>query len=280
MSSHRTSKTLVGTAIVLTMAALLAGCFALPGGKSSTPTPVATPSPTATVMPVITPTSQPSGISLKPLGALFAMTVGERVGIEDSSWLLQFDGIADDSRCPVDVTCVWAGEVTAQFSAFDTDEAVTRLEVTLGPRTTPTTLFGGLSLTLLAVEPEPRSSTSIATADYIVEVVVDRLADEVESGIRGIVTLGPLCPVAREDQPCPDKPYEATIVIEDSTGVEVARAISGPDGRYSQALQPGTYRLVPLTPSDNILPIASPVTLVLSADEWLTVDISYDTGIR
>ncbi len=228
----------------------------------------------------MTPSPQPTGIEAKPLGAPFVLTLDEAVRLADSGWMLRFEGISDDSRCPVDVVCIWAGEVTAQFSTSDSDGVATQLEVTLGPRTIPTTLFGALSLTLLAVSPEPRSSTSIAAADYVVEVTVEQLAAETQSGVRGMVTLGPLCPVAREDQPCPDKPYEATIVIEDATGKEVARAMSGPDGRYSQALQPGTYRLVPLTPSNNILPVASPVTVVLSAEQWLTVDISYDTGIR
>ena len=98
--------------------------------------------------------------------------------------------------------------------------------------------------------------------------------------VGGLVTLGPLCPVLREDEPCPDQPYQATLVVQDATGVEVARTMSGLDGRYRVVLEPGTYTIVPLSPLDNILPVASPVQVTTVARRWTTVDIAYDTGIR
>ena len=35
------------------------------------------------------------------------------------------------------------------------------------------------------------------------------------SGVRGLVTIGPMCPVIQKGVPCPDLPFSATIVVED-----------------------------------------------------------------
>ena len=62
------------------------------------------------------------------------------------------------------------------------------------------------------------------------------------SGIEGNVTIGPMCPVVQADSPCPDQPYAATIVIENTDGTEVGRTQSSDDGRFrilSQVRQAG-----------------------------------------
>lgn len=99
-------------------------------------------------------------------------------------------------------------------------------------------------------------------------------------GVQGTVTLGPLCPVSTPLLPCPDRPYQATLVFLDGNGREVARTVSGIDGRYRIGLPPGAYTLVPLSPPGAILPRASSVLVLVPADRYLTVDVAYDTGIR
>jgi hypothetical protein len=100
------------------------------------------------------------------------------------------------------------------------------------------------------------------------------------SGVLGIVTRGPLCPVQQLGVPCPDQPYSATLTVLDSSNVEVARATSGTDGRYAIALAAGSYTMVPLSPPGVPFPFAGPVAFEVQSGRWLTLDISYDTGIR
>ena len=38
-------------------------------------------------------------------------------------------------------------------------------------------------------------------------------APPLTSGIEGQVLIGPMCPVVQAGTPCPDKPYQATIVL-------------------------------------------------------------------
>jgi hypothetical protein len=110
--------------------------------------------------------------------------------------------------------------------------------------------------------------------------LIGRCIPAAQSGIEGIVTLGPACPGPQSNVlPCPDKPYQATLVFLDSQGREQARVTSGTDGRYRVTLAPGRYTVVPLNPSSG-LPHASSVDATVSSGAYTTVNITYDSGIR
>jgi hypothetical protein len=118
---------------------------------------------------------------------------------------------------------------------------------------------------------------------------VGRCTPAAASGIEGIVTLGPLCPVQSDVLPCPDRPYQgATIVFYNAlvacpalTCGEVARTSTDSSGRYRVALPPGTYTVVPQPSGSGIFPRPpSPVTVSVVAGTYATVNFSYDTGIR
>jgi hypothetical protein len=105
-------------------------------------------------------------------------------------------------------------------------------------------------------------------------------SSDADSGVRGLVTIGPMCPVVQEDTPCPDEPYEATIVVEDGSGDEVATAQSGADGRFELALAPGSYTLVPQSPDAGTPPFADEQQVDVREGAYTEVTISYDSGIR
>ena len=50
------------------------------------------------------------------LGELVDLAEGDTVRLGANGPLLTFVEVRDDSRCPVDVMCVWAGEARADFS--------------------------------------------------------------------------------------------------------------------------------------------------------------------
>jgi hypothetical protein len=99
-----------------------------------------------------------------------------------------------------------------------------------------------------------------------------------ESGIEGTVTIGPTCPVQRIDSPCPDRPYEATIVVLDSGRHLVAEARSDAQGTFRVPLPPGTYTLSPQ--SLAALPYAAEQTVTVSPGRFASVHIQFDSGIR
>ncbi len=100
-----------------------------------------------------------------------------------------------------------------------------------------------------------------------------------DSGIRGIVLLGPVCPTdSAESSPCLT-PYAANLVITDSDGNVVTRITSGSDGHFEVLLPPGDYVIQPDNgPDGNPSSIPQPVTV--GPDEFEQVEVDYDTGLR
>ena len=98
-----------------------------------------------------------------------------------------------------------------------------------------------------------------------------------DSGIRGLVTIGPISPVERPGEPT-DRPYAATIVIERVDGTTAAETKSGGDGRFSVNLAPGSYVLEPQ--NGNPLPIARPQHVTVAPHTFTEVTVEYDSGIR
>lgn len=100
------------------------------------------------------------------------------------------------------------------------------------------------------------------------------------TGITGLVTLGPMCPVEQAGQPCPDQPYQARIDVLDAQGTTVTSIQSDANGRFTVDLPPGDYVLHPLPPEGNILPMAGDLPVTVTTGQYTDVQISYDSGIR
>ena len=104
-----------------------------------------------------------------------------------------------------------------------------------------------------------------------------------DSGISGMVTAGPTCPVVTDppDPSCADRPVEgAVLVVTTLAGVEVDRTTSDADGRFALSLPPGTYRLEP-QPVEGLMGTAEPVEFTVEPGApALDLVIGYDTGIR
>ena len=101
--------------------------------------------------------------------------------------------------------------------------------------------------------------------------------------ITGRATAGPVCPVERNppDPACAARPVAgAVLVFQNVTGAEVARAITDQNGRFSVALAPGAYRLVPQAVA-GLMGGGRPLEFQVTAGETLEpLAVSYDTGIR
>jgi len=98
------------------------------------------------------------------------------------------------------------------------------------------------------------------------------------SGIEGLVTIGPTCPVETVTSPCPDKLFQATIIVLDPSGREVAKVQSDAQGKFRVTLSPGTYTLRPEAPGG--LTRAGEQTVTVTSGHFTQVSISYDSGIR
>ena len=52
------------------------------------------------------------------------------------------------------------------------------------------------------------------------------------SGVEGQVFIGPVCPVVQQGQECPDRPYQATLVVNNLSGSEVTKVQTDIEGRF------------------------------------------------
>ena len=93
------------------------------------------------------------------------------------------------------------------------------------------------------------------------------------SGVYGRVLLGPPCPVALERPTCADRPLSAAFaVIRTPDGKRVASVRSGKNGRFSKALEPGTYRLRPRATGSAV---GTPVKVRVPSDRYVRVNLRY-----
>ena len=98
-------------------------------------------------------------------GGEFELSVGDRAVFASYGVEVRFEGITADSRCPVDVTCVWAGDAAAALLLSTPGSEPGTVTLHTAPGSDSTTA-GALVLTLVRVEPLPREGVAIDPASY------------------------------------------------------------------------------------------------------------------
>ena len=106
------------------------------------------------------------------LGEEFELAVHQTAQISAEKISVTFQKVLEDSRCPVDVTCIWAGlaEVSLQVSVSGQER-----EISLS--TSPpenSAVFENYTFWLILVRPVPRSDQSTDRSAYVVTVRVDQ----------------------------------------------------------------------------------------------------------
>lgn len=102
-----------------------------------------------------------------------------------------------------------------------------------------------------------------------------------QTGIAGVAVAGPTCPVETVGDPaCAPRPVaDATIVVVDGSGAEVARAKTGVDGGFFIAVPAGDYT-VRGESVEGLMGTPEPMSVSVSKGSASQVQLSYDTGIR
>jgi len=103
------------------------------------------------------------------LGAEITLAPGATASVSGTALTVRFVAVTEDSRCPVDVTCIWAGEVKVQL---EVKVSLVASEMTL--REGDSAVAGVYRVTLLRVEPRPASSGRIAARDYRATLKVEK----------------------------------------------------------------------------------------------------------
>ena len=91
---------------------------------------------------------------------------------------VKFKEVLSDSRCPREVTCIWAGNATVLLQIFSGEELVEEKQVVV-PASGSSSLFiaGELSVEAIALLPYPDTSSDTSSRDYCLQL---RLTQEQE----------------------------------------------------------------------------------------------------
>ncbi len=102
------------------------------------------------------------------------------------------------------------------------------------------------------------------------------------TGIGGTAVAGPVCPVERvpPDPACAPRPVaNATVVIRDRGGSEVARIVTASDGSFFVELAAGDYVVEP-QPVEGLMGTAGAQDVAVVDGAATAIQLDYDTGIR
>ena len=106
-------------------------------------------------------------------GGSVEIRVGQERKAEGGDLRISFERVAEDSRCPEGVVCVWAGNARLSLRLSTWSGASRR--VTLNTATQPTRVsFRGRTLRIVEVRPPRREGQSTGQRDYRVTLEVSR----------------------------------------------------------------------------------------------------------
>jgi hypothetical protein len=106
-------------------------------------------------------------------GASFTLAPGETAAVRGTDARLTFKRVTEDSRCPVDVTCVWAGDAKIEITISRNGPADDTRILSITPPKYETTV-GNLRIRFVSLAPVPRQADAIPRK-YRAEFVVDQL---------------------------------------------------------------------------------------------------------
>lgn len=182
---------------------------------------------------------------------------------------ITMNSVVQDSRCPVEVQCIWAGEVKVNVTLLSKLKIESKVISSIDKPYS----FDGYSISI----------TDVTRGEYRATFHVEREVKKISASngtISGRVTLSPICPVERvpPEPQCAPKPYQTKVEVFSSESGKLVKSIqSGSDGIFSVTLPLGFYKIEAGT--DTVHPSCAPVAIHLQT-VTTTVDISCDTGIR
>lgn len=103
------------------------------------------------------------------------LKVGRVVTLEGGNLRLRFVRVASDSRCPVDVNCVWAGnaEVVVEVGGRGwRGKRTLRLNTNASPERPGEGQYGRYTLKLEGLSPQPQSKRQIKAGQYTATLLI------------------------------------------------------------------------------------------------------------
>lgn len=121
---------------------------------------------------------QAESVIAADLKSQIQLKISQTATIESENLGVNFLKIAEDSRCPSDVTCIQEGQVSAVFRVFKDGDSrqdnLLTLTLKAAQKDLATKNFAGYSFSLIKVEPYPETTKPITISDYIVTLIISK----------------------------------------------------------------------------------------------------------
>jgi hypothetical protein len=103
----------------------------------------------------------------------FTLKVGEQVFIKEAGLKISFSEVAEDSRCPKGVQCIWAGNgrVVLQVSQSGKKAAAVELNTGVEPKQHR---FQDYDIKLVGLNPYPQNDVKLNRSDYAATFIVSK----------------------------------------------------------------------------------------------------------
>lgn len=125
-------------------------------------------STTATSVEGTAQTSQQ--VAQREIGRAFEMKIGETIAVGELR--LTFQRVANDSRCPIDAVCVWAGDAEIALRIEQGSQAaVAALHTHLEPKRT---VWNAYTIQFVSLAPSLSASSPVDPSQYRAQLLVTR----------------------------------------------------------------------------------------------------------
>ena len=103
----------------------------------------------------------------------FTLSTKQKAYVKSDKLTIEFVSVLEDSRCPTDVDCVWAGSAKVQIKVSKGKMAaqVFELNTNLEPKTIT---YQGYKIEILDLNPAPKSDVDMKSAIYSANFIVKK----------------------------------------------------------------------------------------------------------
>ena len=111
------------------------------------------------------------------VGREFELKVGRAVTLDGGGLRVRLARVESDSRCPVEVNCVWAGNAEVVFEVGGRGRSggtTLRLNTNASPERPGEVRHGRYTLKLVGLAPQPRGNRKIAAGRYAATLLVSK----------------------------------------------------------------------------------------------------------
>lgn len=105
--------------------------------------------------------------------------INQNLTIESEGLSVKLLKITEDSRCPSDVTCIWAGQIGVLVNVSQNGKDLGNVNLILGPdKGLAEKKIDGYIIKLVEVSPYPISTKKIEPSDYVITIIISKYIDE------------------------------------------------------------------------------------------------------